>query len=118
MFCIKVEKRTTLEGLICLGASPDTQVVIFPWNLSGFNLTGRQSSKGRFPEVNLPGGNILGAIFRGAIFRVVIFQVGNLLGGNHLGGNFMGGNFPVTVSLYVYENPKYSFQNVSSRITF
>ena len=71
MLCIKVEKRTKLEGLICLGASPSPHVVIFHVEFFGVQSNGGQSSRGKFR-----GGNILGAKFRGAIFWVVIFQGG------------------------------------------
>ena len=74
MLCIKVEKRTKLEGLICLGASPAPQVVIFHVEFVGVQSNGGQSSRGKFRGGNHPGGNILGAKFRGAIFWVAIFQ--------------------------------------------
>ena len=81
MLCIKVEKRTKLEGLICLGTSPAPQVVFFHVEFVGVQTKGEQFPGGISREAIIPGaifrrGNILGAIFRGAIFRVVIFQGG------------------------------------------
>ena len=65
MLCIKVERRTNLEGLTCLEASPAPQVIIFHVEFVGVQSNGGQSSRGKFPGGNHPGGNILGAIFGG-----------------------------------------------------
>ena len=94
MLCIKVEKRTTLEGLICLGASP-THPPPPGGNLSrglvrvqskGGQSSRRQSSGGQYIGGNIPGGNFPGGNFPG----------GNFFGGNHPGSNLTGSNFPVT----------------------
>ena len=93
MLCIKVEKRTKLEGLICLGASPTPSPP--GGNLSrgfvGIQSKGGQSSRGQSSGGQYIGGNIPGGNFPGGNF-----PGGNLFGGNHPGSNLTGSNFPVT----------------------
>ena len=102
MLCIKVEKKTKLERLICLGASPAPQVVIFHVKFAGAQSNGVQSSRGKFPgggshpRGQSSGGQCIEDNIPGAIFRVVIFQGEIFFGSNYPGDNFTGGNFPVT----------------------
>ena len=70
MLCIKVEKKTKLERLICLGASPAPQVVIFHVKFAGVQSNVGQSSRGKFPGgAVIPGGNLLGGNVLRTIFR-------------------------------------------------